>query len=160
MKPTRPRGFIALISAILISTILLSVAATLDQGVFFARFDGLNSEYQEIAQQLARACINTAMLKIRDDYDYTVPFDTGYDSLRGGVVIPLGTLYDMPVDCVLQAPTTTPAENNHLRLFGVQATAHFNRAFSTQRAVVTVYNPHYPQGMVPVISVSNWREVP
>lgn len=160
MERARPRGFIALISAIIISTVLLSVAATLDQGVFFTRFDGLNGEYRTIARHLADSCVQAALLKLRDDYDYRITFDPAYDATRGGVVVPLGTLYNRNVVCLLLSPTTTPAEFAHQRTFTVQSRAEFNGAYSAQEATVTVFNPQYAQGMVPVVTTSAWHEIP
>ncbi len=158
MEPTR--GFIALISAIIISTVLLSVAATLGQGSFFARFDGLNGEYRTLAQGMANSCLRIALIKIRDDYDYTVMHDSAYDSVRGGVVIPLGSLYDRDIECILMAPTTAPTETNHQRAFTVQAHAQFNGAQSTQELTATVFKRQYPQGMQPILTTSGWHEVP
>jgi hypothetical protein len=158
MKPAR--GFIALISAIIISTVLLAVAATLDQGVFFARFDGLNGEYHAIAAHLADGCIETALLKLRDDYDYTVEDDSAYDPAQGGVPVAEGTLYGTKVACLLLGPTTTPTEVAHTRSFTVTARATFNSAFSTQQVTATVFNPHYSQGMVPIVSMSGLHEIP
>jgi hypothetical protein len=159
-RRTSPTGFIALISAIVISTVLLSVAATLDQGVFFARFDGLNSEYHEIARDLADACVKRGLLNVREKYDYTVGSDSAYDAARGGAVIPLGTLYDRNVDCVLMSPTTTPAEVAHVRIFTLLGRAQFNGAWSTERATASVFNPSYSQGTLPVVRVSGEREIP
>ena len=158
--PVPPQGFIALISAIIISTILLSVAATLDQGTFFARFDQLNGEYHTIAQSLTTACINSALLKLRDNYAYTVYDDPRYDATAGAVLLPLGRLYDQNTQCRLEGPTTTPIEINHTRTFTVTARGAFNNSFSRQRVEATVHSPTYPQGMVPMITLSHWHEVP
>ena len=144
MKPAR--GFIALIAVVFISSILLGVAGTLSQGVFFNRFDGLNAEYARIARSLAESCLHVGELAIRDDFSYVVDHDPRYDAMRAGVPIDLGTLYEKRVDCVLSAPTTTPETSNHVRTFTVSATSNFNGAFSELSEEVRVTDPTYPTG--------------
>lgn len=56
------KGFIALISVIVISAILLSLIFTLEISSFFNRFDNLDAENKRISLGLAEACVNMAML--------------------------------------------------------------------------------------------------
>lgn len=159
MEPAR--GFIALISAVVISAILMGVAATLDQGVFFTRFDGLNFEYHRIAERLADSCIEAGLLKLADNYDYLVENDSAYDGARSDVPLALGTLYGEPVGCLLTAPTTTPPTSLHTRNYLVVGEASFNGAFVTKEATVTVTDPHYATGSSdPYIGSSRWLEIP
>lgn len=65
-------GYIALISAIIISVLLMTLSTTLSMTGFFARFDVLNSEYKERSIALAEACGDTAMLKLAGDINYVV----------------------------------------------------------------------------------------
>jgi hypothetical protein len=64
------RGFIALISTILISAILIGVALTTSGSGISSRFDVLNSEYKRISLGLAESCANVALLKIDQNYNY------------------------------------------------------------------------------------------
>jgi hypothetical protein len=72
-------GFVALISVIIISFVLLSVATTLTFTGFFTRFDILDSEYKILGEDIALGCIESARLILSQDNDYTgdvsMPFD-------------------------------------------------------------------------------------
>lgn len=63
------RGFVALMSVIIISAILLVLVFTLGTSAFFNRFDALDVESKRVSQGLAEACVNAALLKyVRGDY--------------------------------------------------------------------------------------------
>ena len=66
----RQQGFIALISAIVIAALLLTVTATLSFSSYVARFNLLGSEYKERSLALAEACGDTALLKLAQDPNY------------------------------------------------------------------------------------------
>lgn len=57
-------GYIALISAIVISSLLLIITFTANFSSFFARFNILDSEYKKVSTGLAEACAETAILEI------------------------------------------------------------------------------------------------
>lgn len=65
------RGFVALMSVIVISAILLVFVFTLGVASFFNRFDTLDTESRRVSLALAEACGNMAMLKIAQDAAYT-----------------------------------------------------------------------------------------
>lgn len=58
------RGFIALISAIIISAVLITITFTLSASSFFTRFNILSSEFKERSAALAEACGDIALLKL------------------------------------------------------------------------------------------------
>jgi hypothetical protein len=62
-RKTASGGFVALISVIIISAILLVLVFTLEAASLFARFDSLDSENKRISLELAEACVQSAMLK-------------------------------------------------------------------------------------------------
>lgn len=64
------RGFIALISIIIISAILMLVAVTLSFTGFYGRYNALDSEFKERSLALAEACAEEAILKIVMDAGY------------------------------------------------------------------------------------------
>ncbi len=159
MKPAR--GFIALISVIVMSTVLLGAAATLSQDVFFTRFDSLNLEYRKIARSLADACTAKALLLLADDYDYLVQRDRSYDPDAKEVPVALGTLYGDPIECAILGPTTTPQEVDRERVFLVTTKASFKSAFVTLVSHATVHNPDHGTGRaLPTVSPDSPREVP
>ena len=57
-------GFIALMTAIVFSFVLMITAATLSQTSFFSRAEILDAEYKERSSALAEACVDTALLKL------------------------------------------------------------------------------------------------
>ena len=63
-------GFIALISAIIISAVLLVVTVTLSYSSFFARYNLLDSEYKDRSSALAEGCVDAALLKLANDPNY------------------------------------------------------------------------------------------
>ena len=63
-------GFIALLTAILLSLILIIITTTLNQTSFFTRSMLLDAEYKERSAALAEACVDIARLKIANDPTY------------------------------------------------------------------------------------------
>ena len=64
------RGFVALMSVIIISAIMLSIIFTLNLSSFFARFDALGTENKRVSLGLAEACIEAAKLKVAQNAAY------------------------------------------------------------------------------------------
>ena len=58
------KGFIALISILIISAILLIITTTLSLTSFFAQFDMLEHEFKEKSKAHANACVNIAKLRL------------------------------------------------------------------------------------------------
>ncbi|KND51767.1 MAG: putative hemagglutinin/hemolysin-related protein [Parcubacteria bacterium C7867-001] len=130
---TKPRGFIALISAVVISTILLGLATTLANTTFFSRFDVLNSEYKRISLGLAEACVHSALSKIGVDYNYVAPV--------GGETVTLGTAYGSATSCAILGPTVTPMAVNGKRTYTITTKAGFRGAWSTLSVSATAQDP-------------------
>lgn len=61
-----------MISAIVISILLLTITFTLSFTGFFSRFNVLDAEYKKVSQGLAEACIDNAILKLVSDKNYTL----------------------------------------------------------------------------------------
>ena len=69
-------GFVALVSVIIISAILLTMIFVLGASSFFARFDALDQESKRVSLGLAEACANMAMVKLAQNSSY-VPASGG-----------------------------------------------------------------------------------
>ncbi|MBI2609980.1 hypothetical protein HYW53_02280 [Candidatus Giovannonibacteria bacterium] len=110
-------GFAALITVIVLSAILLTVALTLNQSGFFARSAILDSEYKERSSTLAEACVDQALVKLVADPAYggneTISFGADACSVR-----PI--LFDSPAS----GKTT------------IETKANFNEAITNLRIVV------------------------
>lgn len=70
------KGFIALISVVIISFVLLLVATTLGLKGFFSRFNVLDSENKAKSAGLANGCIEAARLKLANNTSFTTLSDT------------------------------------------------------------------------------------
>ncbi len=127
------RGFIALVSAIIISVILLALAVAVSSSTFFARFNGLNREYKRISLGLAESCVQAALGKISRDYAYVVP--------PGGEEIELDQIYGRDVSCTITGPTSAPTETAGKKVFAIATKAEFQGAFSSLLVSATAQDP-------------------
>ncbi len=66
-----PRGFIALISVIVVSFVLIIAVVTLGMRGMTGRFYLLDVERKQISQALAESCVTIGILKIAVDPDYS-----------------------------------------------------------------------------------------
>ena len=86
-KYRKDSGFVALITAIILTAILLIVVVTLNQTSFFTRGILLDSEYKERSTALAEACFDIARLKLANDPTYSggelaIPIGSGFCDIR------------------------------------------------------------------------------
>lgn len=70
MEPTKPKGFIALMSAIIISAVLLLLATGGSLGGFYTRTNSLNLEYKERTYSFAQACVSHTLLALSQNPSY------------------------------------------------------------------------------------------
>jgi len=82
----KQQGFVALLSVIIISFVLVLVATTLSFTGYFTRFNILDSESKKRSESLADACIEQARLELAVDANFTrsnipstsIPIDSGF----------------------------------------------------------------------------------
>ncbi len=65
-------GYIALMSAIIISILLLAITVGLGFNGFFGRLNIVDSDSKERSSALAEACVDVAILKLVSDKDYVL----------------------------------------------------------------------------------------
>ncbi len=65
------QGYIAIISAIVISIVLIGITFTLSFSGFFLRFNVLGTEYKKVSYALAEGCMNVAFVKLANNNSYT-----------------------------------------------------------------------------------------
>lgn len=146
IRPTTS-GFIALMSVIIISAILLVLVFTLGVSSFFNRFDALDAENKRISLGLAEACVNVAMLKIAQNPNY-------------------GTTPPLPAggECVSVGDTCSAAASKKVcKICTVTPVATFPKTIETR----AVYNGAYTNLSVAVdnsvpgnFTVNAWSELP
>jgi hypothetical protein len=64
-------GYIALVSSIIISILLLMVTFAISSSNLSGRFNVLNAEFKERSLALAEACVDTALLKLAQNQSYS-----------------------------------------------------------------------------------------
>ena len=137
MKVTQ-RGFIALISSVVISTILLGLALTAGASGALSRIDALNSEYKRVSLALAESCANTALLKIAQNYNYTP---------GAGETVSIGTDgQGRPETCTILAVSFPNGKGGVQNTAVITTQAQYpssNGAFSKITISSTVQNPSF-----------------
>jgi len=129
-------GYIALISAIIISIMLVGITFGVSQAGYFSRFGSLDAEYKKISKGLAESCINIALLKIAEDPNYNTvdPVNGDFISPPGCRILPI--VYD-PV---------SGYDPNHQKTARIVATAQYpadNGTFSKIETGSTIQDPQY-----------------
>ena len=71
-KLENKKGFVALMSAIIISVILLLLVTNLSLTGFYSRLNILDSELKDRSSALAEACADMAILKLVNDINYVL----------------------------------------------------------------------------------------
>lgn len=125
------QGFVALITAIVLSCILITAAVTLNMSGFFTRSSLLDSEYKERSSALSEACADVALLKLASDPSYA-----------GNETMAVGTDTCQTRATKLGVPV---AGQDTVETRGV-----FNEATTNLRIVVETSN----------LSVQSWDELP
>ena len=71
MKIPAPNGYIALITAVAVSAALLIISSFTAYLTFSSRFNSLDYENKKVSRFLAESCLQTAILKLEKDPNYS-----------------------------------------------------------------------------------------
>ncbi len=127
-------GFIALVSTLVISAVLMVLMFSVNTSSFYARFDALGGEYKRTALGLSESCVNAALLKVAQNYNYTLA--------AGGETVAVG-----PDLCVIRAVTYGLEDPiTHRKLATIRTDAQYpvtGGAWSTVKVEASVRNPAY-----------------
>jgi hypothetical protein len=127
-------GFIALITAIVISILLISITFTLSFASFFGRFNILSSEFKEKSSGLAEACVDVALLKLAND--------PSYGPMAGGDIVMIGS-----DSCkIISVQQGTPVAGQ----LTIKTQAVFHDSYTNIKVVANSSN----------LSIVSWEEVP
>lgn len=126
-------GFVALITAIVLSVILITAAVTLNLSGFFTRSALLDSEYKERSSALSEACVDTALLRLAADPIYQVASTTPQQLNIGGTDT-----------CWIRSVTASGTQEI------IETQGKFNEATTDLRIVVNASD----------LSVQSWDELP
>lgn len=123
-------GYVALISAIVISILLIGITVTLSFTGFYSRFNVLDSEYKKASSALAQACVEIARLKIANN--------PSYES-----AVPEEIILDAGKKCFIVSVTGTNPKT-------IRAQAVYQKAYTNIKAQV---NPSSPD-----VEITSWGE--
>lgn len=129
----KEKGYVALMSVIVISLILLGLTTILSMSGYFSRFNVLNGEYKRVSLGLAESCANVALLKIAQNPNYT-----------GGETISVGTN-----NCTIKSVTYDPPmgyDVNNQKIANISTWAQFpltNSTFSNMEISAVVQDPRF-----------------
>ena len=109
--PSKKGGFVALITAIIISAVLLIVSISLNRAGYLTRGEALDAEYKDRSSALAEGCVDIAMLKLAEDPSYfgneaNIPISS--DNCAIGAVIQSGSTYTINTSAVFPSSGVTP----------------------------------------------------
>lgn len=149
----KQKGFVALVSTLIITIVMMLVITRASTSSFFARFDVLGSEFKRRSLGLSEACLNAALLKIAQNYNYA--------PTSGGEVIQVGQDY-----CAIRSVTYGDEDQvTHRKLATVQTSAIYpsvNGSFSTSKLKASIQNPAFainPSTTSDSITISTWDEI-
>ena len=130
------KGFIALMSVIILSVLLIVVTFTLSTSAFFTRFNVLNSEYKNISSNIADGCVDVALLNLINDH--------AYDPTNETVTIGTNTCTIVSI-----TPLSSPRT---IKVQSIYPETGSKRSYTNLEVVVT-------QTMSSMV-VNSWKEVP
>lgn len=144
MKETN-RGFIALIAAVLISTVLLGLSSTIGVVSWYARLGVKESEDHRLASLLAESCVDTAFLRLAEKYQY---------NQAAGEIISVGD-----ASCKLVSIIFGTEQNQRLPAT-ITTHARVGASVATLVVVASVINPSVePSFGEHKIEIDSWQEI-
>ncbi len=85
------KGYIALVSAIIISLLLMAVAFALSFSSYFSRFNITDSSTKEISLSLAESCVDKALLSLAQNSSYGGNETITVDGTKNCSILPVET---------------------------------------------------------------------
>ena len=135
---SQPRGYIAIVSATIISILLLSVALMESTAIFWNRNDQLDQEDKEQSTLIAESCI----------YNVLQQFAESSNSIQVSerLLLPF-SINSVPIYCTIN----TESLNGSSVLLSL--TAHYKNSFSSYIVQANT------SGSSGILSVSSWRDI-
>lgn len=136
---TEQRGFIALMSTIVISAIVLALMMSTGLASFYARFDALGSENKREAFALAESCVNVGLLALATSSDAA-------HYAPNNQIVSVGTdAWGNPLTCTIKNILYNGSDAT------VDTYASSDNSFDNVSATVS---------LVPSIRIISWKELP
>ena len=141
-------GYIALMSAIIISIMLLALVFSVSSNEFYLRFDELNGEFKRQSLALAESCVNSAFVKIAQNFSYTPPLV--------GEAVPVGS-----DSCAIKSISYDAEDQiSHKKVATIKTRGQFRGAWTSLTVQATVSDPTFASlsSYLPDITISSWTE--
>lgn len=146
-------GFIALTSTLILSAVLVMLMITTSTSSFFTRFDALYGEFKRVSLGLSESCLNIALLKIAQNYNYLPPV--------GGEIINVGidTCTIKSITC-LDNPCEDTMGRKKLEIETGAKYPSSNGSWSTNKIKISAQNPAISTSPTLLrISVDSWNDL-
>ena len=141
-------------SVLIISITLLGISFTRSNNGFFSRFSTLEAEYKRIGLGLAESCVNSALLKISQDYNYNYLTDPNYSGSKGGVIVFVDGSGTPPTECIVKSVLFGSEDINHQKVATIKTQAEYKGTWSNMNVSATIQNPNFAlvvRGMLTVV---------
>lgn len=139
-------GYIALISAIIITLVLTTLTFAVSAKGYAARSNAANAEYKRMSLALAQSCADAALLAIAKNYTYLPPSE--------GETVHVGE-----ATCVIMSVDYGAESAAGQRSAQIRSQATTNGAWSTLRIDATITNPASAIVPHPDITITKWEEI-
>lgn len=148
------RGFIALMSMLLLSAVLAMLIFSTSTSTFFARFNTLDRENKRLASGLAESCTHLAILYLTENYSYDPVDDPLFVSGKGvPKMIKDGTCF---IESVLPH---APRSGNHVTVT-ILTKGIYQNSISVFQVTADVKNPTSNISSTDsYITIVSWKEV-
>jgi hypothetical protein len=142
------RGFVALISAVIIAALLVGLCFSVSSSEFTARIGILNSGLHKTSVYLADSCADTALYDISQNFSYAVPLT--------GQIMAVGNN-----SCTI-ASIVYGQENmvTHQKIVTVQTSAEYRGVGAHEEIVANVQDPNFVKSNIETrdITIVSWTE--
>ncbi len=145
-RGNKKRGFIALISSIIISIILLGLTVRVSSGNFSARANALHAEFKSISVVLARSCSQSALLRLSQEYWYIPEED--------GDVVPI----EEETCTIKKINHESEDSTTHTKKVLIITESSYRGAFTTLYTEVIMTNPSFVSITSPSVSLIRVNE--
>ncbi|MCI0542707.1 hypothetical protein L0Y69_03085 [bacterium] len=148
-KPQKQHGFIALISVLIISVVILGLTSLVNMTGFFSRFNTLKTEQKRVSLSLAESCANTALLNIAVSNTYAPGASGDIVSVGGDTCVIKQVLYGA------EDPIT------HRKTATITTEGEYHGTWSKVSVTASIQNPAFPSiPQSPNITIVSWQEIP
>lgn len=141
------KGFIALISSIMLSLILFGITLRVSGGNFSARTNALGAEFKQISNALGRSCGQIALLRLREEYWY-VPEENGDEVTVG-----------KDTCTIFEVEHSTENATTHIKEVIILTTSAYRGAHTILKTEVQMTNPAFVSASSPLVKLIHITEV-